>query len=495
MPTRRPHVSASTAQSELAAALAALRVELDLPTDFAPDVTAEAERAAASAVLPALDLRDLAFVTIDPPDTTDLDQALLLERDDSGQGFRVFYAIADLPALVEPGGAVDREARLRGQTLYAADGRIPLHPPALSENAGSLLPDATRSAYVWSFTLDTTAAVQSVAVQRAQVRSRARLSYAEAQAAIDDGSADESLALLKTVGVLRIEAERQRGGASLNSPDEEVVFGPDGYSIGRRQPLPIEDWNAQLSLMTGMAAAQIMLDGGVGVLRTMPVPGEEEFASFRRQTEALGLPWRVGQSYGDYLRELDREDPIALAVLQAATGLFRGAGYLAFDAEVDDMPVPTADAAVQSAIAAPYAHTTAPLRRLVDRWSLVICEALCAGRSVPVWARASLRSLPSIMSASSRRASELDSASLNRVEAALLSDSVGQRFDATVLSVRGDKARIQLTEPVVIAECVAPGHPSPGSIISVLLRSADIATGSVQFEHVASVLKPENGDV
>ena len=76
MPTRRTHVAASAAQTELAASLAALRVSLDLPTDFAPDALVEAERATALLVLPTLDLSDIEFVTIDPPDSTDLDQAV-----------------------------------------------------------------------------------------------------------------------------------------------------------------------------------------------------------------------------------------------------------------------------------------------------------------------------------------------------------------------------------------------------------------------------------
>lgn len=482
MPTRRPHVTASAAQTELAVALAELRVSLELPGDFPADAVAEAAWATAHLELPQLDLTAVDFVTIDPPDTTDLDQALHIEAlPGPAGGYRVRYAIADVPALVSPGGAVDREARLRGQTLYAADGRIPLHPPTIVDGAGSLLPDTQRSAYVWDFTLGADTAVQSVTVQRARVRSRARLSYAEAQAAIDDGTAANALAFLKPVGLARIELERRRGGASLNSPDEEIVLGPDGYTLRRREPLPVEDWNAQLSLMTGMAAARIMIDGGVGILRTMPAPGDEEFASFRRQTVALGLPWPEAQSYGEYLRVLDRQDPAALAVLQAATSLFRGAGYVAFDTAAG-LPVP--QGTIQSAIAAPYAHTTAPLRRLVDRWSLVICAALCAGDAVPEWARRSLTDLPSIMAASARRAADLDSASINRVEAALLSDHVGRRFEATVLSLRGDSARVQLAWPVVTAECHAPRHPSPGSRLNVLLIAADIASGSVRFEAV-----------
>ena len=280
------------------------------------------------------------------------------------------------------------------------------------------------------------------------MRSRERLSYPEAQARIDAERGDP-LELLREVGLARIQQERDRGGASLNVPDEEIVRTADGgYALERRRLLPVEDWNAQLSLMTGMAAAELMLEARVGILRTMPGPTDERIAAFRTQTVALGHPWTDAIGYGEYLRGLDRDDPASLAIMQAAAGLFRGAGYEAMDGEAPADPV-------QSALAAPYAHVTAPLRRLVDRWGLVVCEALSSGREVPRWARDSLHELPSLMGASSQRASRLEAASVARVEAAVLSGRVGERFVATVLEVRGEDAVIQLVEPAVTATCPA----------------------------------------
>src|SRR5690606_11156029 len=100
------------------------------------------------------------------------DQALFLER--SGGGYRVWYAIADVAAFVTLGGAIDAEARGRGQTVYAPDGRIPLHPVSISEVAASLLPGLTRSSYVWTFELDADARLTETALVRARVRSRAQ---------------------------------------------------------------------------------------------------------------------------------------------------------------------------------------------------------------------------------------------------------------------------------------------------------------------------------
>ena len=356
MPQRRSHVAPSAAQTELASALAALRESAEAPVDFPEDVIAEAE--ASTATVPELDLRDIPFATLDPEGSRDLDQAFHLARD--GSGYTVRYAIADVPGFVAPGGAVDAEARRRGQTLYAADGSIPLHPRVLSEDRASLLADVDRPALVWTFALDSAGVVSTFRLERALIRSRAQLDYATTQMSLDRGE-DGPAALLPEIGALRMEQERLRGGASLNLPDEEVVRAQDGtYAIERRSPLPVEEWNAQLSLMTGMAAATLMLDAGVGILRTMPEPDDAAFETFRHQTEALGRAWTTG-TYGEYLRNLDRADPMTLPVLEAASSLFRGAGYLVFDGE-------TPKDAVQAAIAAPYAHATAPLRRLVDRW-------------------------------------------------------------------------------------------------------------------------------
>lgn len=462
---------------ELVDALAQLRAELELPDTFSADVEAEARRAARSVpVEPSEaeldDLRALEFVTIDPAGATDLDQALHLERTPTGGVLH--YAIADVPAFVEPGGAIDAEARQRGQTIYAADGRIPLHPVIISEGAASLLPEQDRRAFVWRFVLDEGARPTETTLRRAVVRSRAQWSYVDAQAAIDAGTAPAGLAALAWFGAQRIAREAERGGASLNVPETRIVADDGGYRLERDAPLAVEDWNAQVSLLTGMAAAELMLDGGIGILRTMPAADAGDVAAFRAQTSALGIPWRSGIRYGDYLRTLDRESPAALAILDAAAGLFRGAGYVAFDGTPPAAPM-------QAAIGAPYAHTTAPLRRLVDRWSLVVCEALANGREVPAWARESLGALPKIMGRSEGVANRLSRATVDRVEAALMSGREGQVFDAVVLGSRDDGVRVQLADPPVTAK-VAGVTAAAGATVQLRLRSVDIGTGSLVLE-------------
>ncbi|MGB8634978.1 MAG: RNB domain-containing ribonuclease, partial [Rhodanobacteraceae bacterium] len=129
-----------------------IRREQHLPDAFPEEVEAAAEKAAHEVRLPDLDRTDIPLVTLDPPSAMDLDQAMYMER--HGDGYRVFYAIADVAAFVEPGGVIDREVRRRGETLYGADRKIPLHPKVLSEGAASLLPDQVRPCLLWQIDLD-----------------------------------------------------------------------------------------------------------------------------------------------------------------------------------------------------------------------------------------------------------------------------------------------------------------------------------------------------
>jgi exoribonuclease R len=500
-----PNVSEHT--DRLAEALAALRTELELPGDYPEEALREASEAVEKHVLPSLDLTHVPFVTIDPASSTDLDQALFIERE--GSGYRVSYAISDVPSFVRPGGPLDVETRQRGQTFYAPDGRIPLHPEIISEQAGSLLANQDCAAFVWEFELDSAAEVRDVAVRRARVRSRAKLNYRSVQAELDAGTASPVLQLLREVGLKRVELERKRDGASLNMPDQEIVQISDGgYRIVAAPPLPVEDWNAQISLMTGMAAAQLMLDGKVGILRTMPEPDERSLLHFKRQTAALGKPWDGEASYGEYLRTLDAGEPRQLAILHSAGLLFRGAGYTPFDGSVPEN-------VNQSAIGAPYAHTTAPLRRLIDRFVLVICEALSNGFEIPAWARNALPTLPEIMAASDQLAARMERLALNTVEAALLVNHIGQEFEAVVISGskparnngngdpgnsngengndandrngngkngngRGPYGVIQIAEPAVTARC--DGELEPGTKVRVKLLKSDIGSREITFE-------------
>lgn len=545
----RTRLSTYTAPpAEVARTLDALRAHYEVPAAFPPEALAEAEAAAGAWAQDgparlladgARDARDLELVTIDPPGSMDLDQAVLLERLPAQAGvgtgdapepsatYRVHYAIASLATFVTPGGALDTELRRRGETIYAPDAATPLHPEVLSHGAASLLQDAERPACLWTIDLDERGEVVSARVERALVRSRARLSYAQVQAAIDGQSAlpQEAPAdlpeLLAEIGRLRLEREAARGGISMTTPEQVVEVteaaeatevpgavspaadpdsaerpGPAGYRLAYRVPVPAEQYNAQISLLTGMCAARIMVECGVGILRTLPPARPEDYARLRRVAAALGIDWPAAQPYPELVRGLDHAVPAHAAFLEQAMSLFRGSGYLAFG--VGGVGVPADDEAadseeaVHSAIAARYAHVTAPLRRLVDRYGEEVCIAACAQAPVPEWVLQALPDLPGVMEQTGKRARAIGRGALTALEALVLRGHEGEVFDGVITSERDGRGELVLAEPAVVSEIRAGKKVSDGGLpvgerVQVRLLSADPASG-IRFQ----LLRPEH---
>ncbi|MER8182738.1 RNB domain-containing ribonuclease [Kitasatospora sp. NPDC094015] len=481
MPRRHLRVRAAET-ARINTELAELRSRLEIRTEWPAAVLAEAERTASLPRLPELDATDLELFTLDPPGSLDLDQAMHLAR--RGSGYRVHYAIADVAAFVTPGGAVDAEAHRRVQTLYFPDRNVPLHPARLSEGAASLLPGERRPALLWQLDLDADGAVLLADVRRAQVRSHRRLEYAGVQRAVDAGTADPQLALLAEVGRLREAQEQARGGISLPLPEQEVETADGGYRLAYRAPLPADGWNAQISLLTGMAAAELMLDAGVGLLRTLPAAPESAYARLRRVARALHVDWPDTMPYPEMIRSLDPARTADAAFLNECTGLLRGAGYRAFD--VARGVRPPADPG-HAALAAPYAHCTAPLRRLGDRYAQEICAAVAGGADVPGWVQEALAAVPALMEGGDRRAHEVERACVDLVEAELLRGRVGEDFEAVVIDVderRPHLGTVQLREPAVVAKCDGGGRLPLGERIRVRLTVADPTTRTVRFAPV-----------
>ncbi|MDQ6641711.1 MAG: RNB domain-containing ribonuclease [Actinomycetota bacterium] len=464
-----------SANDELRKGIATIQQEQKVSVAFPPEVEAAAEQAAASPRMPDKDLTGLEFVTIDPAPSLDLDQAMHLER--AGDGYVVHYAIADLAAFIRPGGPVDLEAHRRGETLYGADSKIPLHPQVLSEDAASLLPGKERPALVWTITLDQQGAITDSRVERARVRSRAKLSYDGVQADIAAGTAPAMIGILEEVGRLRLQQEADRGGISLPKPEQEIVIDGESWSLEFRQMQPVESWNAQISLLTGIAAASIMIAGSVGILRTLPPADQRAVTRLRRTAKALKVDWPADLGYPDLVRSLDPARSNHAAMVVACTTLLRGAGYVTFDGEVPKLPV-------HSALATTYAHVTAPLRRLVDRYGQECCVALCSGEPVPSWVTEALPGLPGTMQESGRRAHSYENAINDLVEAELLKDSVGEQFTAVVLEAEHDnpnKGEVQVAEPAVQAKVVSDRPLPVGKEATVTLVSADPTTRKVEF--------------
>lgn len=451
---------------------AGVLAEHDLPTAFAADVLAEADAVRPAA--PPVDATEIELITVDPPGARDLDQALHLAAR-AGGGYRISYAIADVAASVAAGGAVDAEAWRRGETIYLPDRRIPLHPPAISEGAASLLPGQDRPAVLWQLDLDAEGRLERTEVRRALVRSRAQLDYAGLQAGIEAGNAPEGARLFAEVGPRRSALARARGAIELGLPDQEVVRGADGrWTLEHRVSPPVEEWNAQISLLTGCAAADLMLEAEVGLLRTLPAPDPRVVRRLRTAAQPLDVDWPEGTAPGEVLAGLDATRPRHAAFLDLAAELLRGAGYTPLDGSRPPDPG-------HAGVGAPYAHVTAPIRRLCDRATSEVCLAVAAGAEVPAWARTALVRLPEAMADSGRRARAVERTAVDLVEAWLLQDRVGERMTAAVVEVddERDRSTVVIDDPAIRATCT--GRLPLGERVEVRLTEADPAGRTVRF--------------
>ena len=284
--------------------------------------------------LPAYDATDLPLVTVDPPGSRDLDQALHLAARPGG-GFRVSYAIADVAAFVRPGGAVDAEARQRTQTLYSPDLRTPLHPPVLGEGAASLLPDQVRPAVLWRIDLD--------AGRRGRRGRRAAGAGAQPGPAGLPGRCRPRW----TRAPRRSRWRCCRGSASCG-PRWPGPGTPPSWRCPSRRCVPAEGggWTVRVPpaaagraggtrrsrCSPAPARRRLMLDGGVGLLRTLPAPRPEDVAraapARRRRSGSTGRP---AAEPGDVISALDGATPGQAAFLEHAAVLLRGAAYTPLD--------------------------------------------------------------------------------------------------------------------------------------------------------------------
>ena len=262
-------------------------------------------------------------MTIDPPGARDLDQALHIER--RGDGHRIRYAIADLAAFVAPGGAVDREAHARGVTVYAPDGKAPLHPPVLSEGAGSLLPGEWRPAILWTLDLDARGELVATDV-RARGRAQRRAAHLRGRA----GELGRCCARSASAGW---RSSASAAACASPCPSRRSCSEDGGWTVRYRAPLPSEEHNAQISLLTGMAAARLMLDAASASCARSRRPTSARSTRLRRAAAALGVDWPDGVPYAEFIRTLDPARPNHAAVMHEAASVGRGASYTVFDGE------------------------------------------------------------------------------------------------------------------------------------------------------------------
>lgn len=438
-----------------------------MPAGFPPEAALAAVQAAQHQPGPEhVDRTDLPFVTLDPAGSTDLDQAFALER--AGDDIVLRYAIADVGFFVAHQDPLDTEAWQRGMTVYMPDERARLYPAALSEGAASLLPDGPRPSVVFTVRVDGAGAARLDGVERAVIRSQAKLAYETVRP-------DELPRELGELSRRITAAEDHRNAPRVEFPEQELNRVNGQWALSFDPRLDSEDTNAGMSLATNLAVADALQAAGTGLFRVMSEPTEAAIGRLRMTARAFGLGWPPDQSLADFQRSLRTEDPRAAAFLIAVRRAGGGASYEPFQAGVTPW---------HAAMAATYAHATAPLRRLADRYVVEAALAVANGRPVPDDVQAAFETLPKAMATAEQRANTVDRAVIDLAEAVMLAGREGDVFDGVIVDEDRKGAVVQVVEPAVMAR-VSAHNVDPGTEIRVRLTAADPIARRVDFERVA----------
>ena len=207
----------------------------------------------------------------------------------------------------------------------------------------------------------------------------------------------------------------------------------------------------------------------------MPEPDARAVGRLRQTARAFGLSWPQMESLAQFEVRLDPRDPKQAAFMLAVRRAGAPASYVPFS---------EGEAPWHAAMAAPYAHATAPLRRLADRYVVETVLAIANGGPPPAAAVEAFGKLPKVMARADAQSGQIDRAVIDLAEAVMLHDQVGESFEAVVTDIDERGARMQLCELPVVAR-VAAHKVEVGDRLVVRLENADPKTGASQFQRVA----------
>ena len=415
---------------------------LGLPLTFPDEAVALAARARAVALEGREDLRDVPLVTIDGEDARDFDDAVWAGPDPAPEnpyGHRLLVAIADVAHYVRPDDALDRAARGRGNSVYLPDRVIPMLPEALSNDLCSLRPEQDRACLAVWLVIDRRGVLRSWRFCRGLMRSRARLTYDEVQAAVEGRPDARIESLLEPVirplyaAFERLLAARHaRGTIELELPERRIVLDTDGtpVRVEARRRLASHMLIEEFMIAANVAAASELTDAREPCLyRVHDRPDPAKLEALAQFLEHLGVPWsRNAKQPGDFTRllqtlaEHDMREMVSGFVLRSqAQAVYspRNIGHFGLHLRR-------------------YAHFTSPIRRYGD---LVVHRALIRrlglgpdGLPADV-GEAQLASLGEHLSRTERKAMEAERRALERLVALMLADRVGAVFGARVTTV------------------------------------------------------------
>ncbi|MEQ9814294.1 MAG: ribonuclease R [Azospirillaceae bacterium] len=413
-----------------------------IPVEFPRAAVEQAEQAKPPALGKREDLRRIPLVTIDGADARDFDDAVHAQPDDDPQnegGWQLLVAIADVSAYVDPDSPLDREAFRRGNSVYFPDRVVPMLPEALSNGLCSLVPGEDRACLAVRIAVDSGGQVRDYRFTRGLMRSAARLTYEQVQAAVDGQPDDTTSPLLDPVlkplyGAYRAldRAREKRGTLDLDIPERTVAFDPQGRITGfaERQRLDSHKLIEEFMIAANVAAARALTERRTGTLfRVHDAPDRAKLMALKEFLAPYGYTIALGQvirprMFAQVLKQAAGR-PEAPAVSELILRAQAQARYEPENIGHFGLALPA------------YCHFTSPIRRYAD---LVVHRGLVRALSLGHGGltereEARLDEIGEQVSTTERTAASAERDAMDRYVSAYLSGHVGEAFQARISSV------------------------------------------------------------
>jgi ribonuclease R len=387
-----------------------------------------------------MDLRDIPLITIDPPDARDHDDAVWAEEQDDGS-FKIIVAIADVATYVKPGSALDKEARIRGNSVYFPDRVVPMLPERISNDLCSLREKEDRPALACFMTIDKSGRKSGHKFARVIMRSAAKLSYEEAQAAIDgrpspkaDGLVGPVLKPLYAAYFSMKKAQEKRSPLNLDLPERKIILDDKGSVAKVTVPERLDAHRLieEFMIQANVAAAEELENKKIPLLfRIHEQPSQEKV-----------------KALSQFLKTVQRELPLGQVIKTSHFNtLLKSVEGEDFEQLVNQMVLRTQSQAVYRAQNAGhfglslrrYAHFTSPIRRYAD---LIVHRALITalglgedGLSADDIAK--IDETGEMISIAERRAMVAERETTDRLIASFLAPQLGATFNARIGGVVG----------------------------------------------------------
>jgi ribonuclease R len=441
LPQARVREKLGSMKSERAVSIIAIHAH-GIPNQFPRETLAEAERAGPATMKGREDWRDIPLVTIDPPDAKDHDDAVFAESDTDAAnkgGHIVTVAIADVAHYVTPGSALDRTAIERGNSVYFPDRVVPMLPEAISNDLCSLRAKVDRPALAVRMVISHDGRKIRHTFHRVMMKSAAKLSYRQAQDALDGRPDDDTGPLMDRV--LRplfdayqalAKARDARQPLALDIPERKLILKPDGTLDRVITPERMETQKLieEFMILANVAAAETCEHHRIPLLyRVHDSPAQEKVAALREFLQTLGQSLSKSNVLrpGDFNRILERfkdkeaERLVHDVVLRSqAQAEYAAVNYGHFGLQLKR-----------------YAHFTSPIRRYAD---LIVHRALIRALNLgadglPDMEPETLAETGARISAAERRAMAAERETVDRLIAHFLADRIGAQFHGRISGV------------------------------------------------------------